>query len=594
MHPLPRPLSSAAPRWLSALLLSGMLAACGGGGGGDPVGNSNPSGSGGSGGSSSGGSSSGGSSSGGSSSGSGSTGTVVVRALGTMPAEPTVTPAPATCAPISGGRDFQVGSGNASTDGNTYSEVQQVPWETLRAGDTVRIFYRSTPYKAKFAVFATGTAALPVRICGVKGGAGERPVIDGNGAVTRTAAAYLSALANTPADRGTLEDLAVVMLTYDRGDYYSFPAYVQIDGLNIVRGHQSYTFTDTTGATRTYSTSSACLSVRRGQHITLVDNEVSDCGQALYTVSLDDYIGDDPANTQYTVTKDIRVARNYFWNNGIAGSDREHTSYTASQNIVIELNHYGPPRSGALGNSVKDRSAGTVVRYNFIEEGAHSIDLVDAQDFPLTATAANSGYEYSFVYGNLIRKDGDTGSFFHYGGDQLGSEPGANWGEPWFRQGVLYFFDNTVYGTGSSAEIFQVSTTLERVEAWNNIFAFASTVANPNMRTDQDVNTAYWTAAGIVNLGVNWINAGWSDYDIYHPLTGQLLGSANLLTGTTVPINTSTFAPLTGSSVLGAGGSGPSMGTPHVARLQIAPASGFLAAPTTRSSVLDLGGIEVP
>ena len=48
-----------------------------------------------------------------------------------------------------------------------------------KAGDTVRIFYSSTPYKGKFLLAAQGTTDAPVRICGVRGPNGERPEIDG-------------------------------------------------------------------------------------------------------------------------------------------------------------------------------------------------------------------------------------------------------------------------------------------------------------------------------------------------------------------------------------------------------------------------------
>ena len=46
--------------------------------------------------------------------------------------------------------------------------------------------------------------------------------------------------------------------------------------------------------------------------------------------------------------------------------------------ISSERPCYGPLRSGALGNAVKDRSAGLVVRYNRIEGGARSVDMVEA------------------------------------------------------------------------------------------------------------------------------------------------------------------------------------------------------------------------
>ena len=51
------------------------------------------------------------------------------------------------------GADHRVGPGQ------TYTELEQVPWESLRAGDTVRIFHRAEPYRGKFMLAAQGTAA---------------------------------------------------------------------------------------------------------------------------------------------------------------------------------------------------------------------------------------------------------------------------------------------------------------------------------------------------------------------------------------------------------------------------------------------------
>ena len=48
------------------------------------------------------------------------------------------------------GTDHRVGPGQ------TYTELEQVPWESLRAGDTVRIFHRAEPYRGKFMLGRAG------------------------------------------------------------------------------------------------------------------------------------------------------------------------------------------------------------------------------------------------------------------------------------------------------------------------------------------------------------------------------------------------------------------------------------------------------
>ena len=75
---------------------------------------------------------------------------------------------------------YEVGPGKA------YLNISDVPLETLTAGDTVRIFYRDTPYKEKFVLGAAGTEAKPVVILGVPNNTGSLPIIDGDGAKTRT------------------------------------------------------------------------------------------------------------------------------------------------------------------------------------------------------------------------------------------------------------------------------------------------------------------------------------------------------------------------------------------------------------------------
>ena len=79
-----------------------------------------------------------------------------------------------------GALTFEVGLGKQ------YANVGDVPWESLNAGDTVLIYYRATPYKEKFVLSRVGSPSQPITVRGVLGPSGERPVLDGNGATTRS------------------------------------------------------------------------------------------------------------------------------------------------------------------------------------------------------------------------------------------------------------------------------------------------------------------------------------------------------------------------------------------------------------------------
>ena len=224
-----------------------------------------------------------------------------------------------------------------------------------------------------------------------------------------------------------------------------------------------------------------------------------------------------------------------------------------------------------------------MVRYNLIEDGAHAVDLVDANDFE-TVSIPDPAYRSSFVYGNLIRKNGETGTFIHYGGDQGD--------ERLYRKGTLYFFNNTIEVTGNGAAIFQLSTTEETAEVWNNVIYFNDSVqiGNRSLRASQDTSAGY-TSGGIVNLGVNWISNGWLDSDIYHPVSGQLNGTANLITGTTAPFDRSTGVPLAGSALVDAGVTGPGAAAAYTVDYQL-NSSFKPVARIVNGSRTDLGAVE--
>ncbi|NRT56597.1 hypothetical protein [Sphaerotilus uruguayifluvii] len=419
-----------------------------------------------------------------------------------LPGEAALVEQPA-CVASGLGTDHRVGPGQ------TYAELDQVPWESLKAGDTVRIFHRSSPYRGKFMLAAQGTAAAPVRVCGVRGSNGERPVIDGRGATTR--AALAASFAGSAS--AIYQARAVVMVRAAGDSWTTRPSHLRVDGLKIVGAHPQQCFRDTAGLEQAYEQFAACIWIDRGDQIVLADNELAGCSMGVFSRSTDD--------AEATQTRGLKLVGNHFHDNGIVGSWLEHHSYTQGLDVLIEHNLYGPLTDGALGNAIKDRSAGLVVRYNRIEGGAHSLDLVEAEDFPVTALA-RPDYRVTRVYGNQIRKDGETGSLVHYGGDHYGSTPGARWGEPIYRGGTLHFFHNTVLVTGRAAAIFQLSTTGERAEVRDNLIVFADTVTQRSLRMGQSVG-ASWTTGGTLVLGRNWISAGWQDTDPWHPIGGELV-----------------------------------------------------------------------
>src|SRR5688572_14885277 len=84
------------------------------------------------------------------------------------------------CTPFGNGAVFNVGPGQSHTN------IGAVPWESLQAGDTVRIHWRTNSYKEKWVVCRQGSSNASITITGVPGPAGQLPVIDGENATTRS------------------------------------------------------------------------------------------------------------------------------------------------------------------------------------------------------------------------------------------------------------------------------------------------------------------------------------------------------------------------------------------------------------------------
>ncbi len=368
---------------------------------------------------------------------------------------------------------FAIGSASAAIyevkPDTPLDTIAEVPWATLQPGDTVLIHWKAAPYKEKWVICRQGTAALPITVRGVPNTNGDLPVIDGSGAVTPPNLNFASeqrgvikvGSANVPAD--------------------TMPKYITIENLDIRSAHPDYQFSDDGGNTQTYTSAASSIYVEKGENIVVRNCRLHDSANGFFVASSDE-----------TVSRDVLVEGNYIYGNGITGSAFQHNNYTAAIGITFQYNRFGPLRAGANGNALKDRSAGTVIRYNWIESGNRQLDLVDAED---SAQIRNdAGYHKTFVYGNILIEPEGAGNsqVSHYGGDS-----GA---EDTYRKGKLYFYNNTVVSTrAGNTTLFRLSTNDETCDARNNIF----------YNTAAGANLAMLAEAGTLSVSNNWIKSGW-------------------------------------------------------------------------------------
>ena len=392
--------------------------------------------------------------------------------------------------------------------GQSYTTPEDFPWETLAPDSLVRIHWRAEPYRNKWAINTAATADQPVVILGIPNG-DLLPVISGDNATTRLQLSYWN------------EQRSIIKIGGSNLPANPTASYIYIENLDIQSARPEFSFTASNGNLNTYSSNAAAIHIESGTHITIRGCSLHDVGNGLFAGSS---------------SSDIVVSGNHIYDNGEVGTGFNHNSYTEVRNITFEYNYFGPLRSGAGGENIKDRSSGTIIRYNWIESGNRQLDLVET-DYDFIAT--DPSYSNTYVYGNvLIERAGDgNGNMIHYGGD------GGYLSR--YRNGTLHFYHNTVITSRSDQTgLFGISINSARVDARNNIF-YATNGGN---------SLGISTGNGQFELHNNWLSQNWrSSLDTF-------LGSItedNNVTGTDpgfVDFGSEDFHLATGSTAIDIGG----------------------------------------
>ncbi|MBN2541933.1 right-handed parallel beta-helix repeat-containing protein [bacterium] len=369
---------------------------------------------------------------------------------------------------------YSVGSGLA------YDCIGDVPWDVLEAGDSVLIHYRDSVYHEKWVLCCVGTFAEPVVVRGIPDEFGNLPVIDGRDAVTPPGLNFWN------------EERGVIKIGGANNPPDTMPAYIIIENLDIKSGRPPYAFTGRYGLDN-YVNNCAAIYIEKGEHIIIRNCTLRDCGNGLF------------CGHQAT---DLVVEGCYIVNNGIEDRIYEHNNYTEAFGILFQFNHFDSLRTGCEGNNLKDRSAGCIIRYNWIEDGNRQLDLVDTD---YEAFYSDSIYNKTYVYGNiLVENEGEGNSqIIHYGGDSGVEER--------YRKGTLLLYNNTIISTRSgNTTLVRLSSDGEACDARNNIIYTTATGDHLAMLND----------AGTIELRNNWLRSGW--VNTHSPGTGVVNDYGNV------------------------------------------------------------------
>ena len=423
------------------------------------------------------------------------------------------------------------------------ANLRDVPWKNLQPGDTVNINAKPGGYHEIIQISSTGTAAQPILIRGIPDAVTNAlPVIDGEGAVMDPNVDFRSPV---------FENWGVLIVTPRKTGYVygqTFPAYLTIESLDIRNALYDPTgaphFTDQRGVARNYDGFACGIYIEFAQHLVIRGCEISFNGNGIFANS---------KNGAAQASADLLIEKNYLHDNGqpiipgISNGYHEHNIYVESVGAVYQFNRFGPLRPGCFGTMIKDRSSGTVIRYNEV------VSTTCSDIFAILDPQGGAGYidqqpDYrdAFVYGNAI-----TLQSAGVGGTTLVTFAAFNGvsSYPTQHRGTLYFYHNTVvnHRTGTGGFFLTDPTysgtpnIFEKVDARNNIFYTDTAIQNS---VYQAFHFAVMTANTTMDFGMNWVSPGTAKNWYQHSSGTTFNGWGNLIVGDFLGQNNPNFSSL--------------------------------------------------
>jgi hypothetical protein len=529
-------------------------------------------------------------------------------------------------------RTYDVGTGKP------YTDLNQVPWLQLTAGDVVNIHYRAAAYKTVMGLRAQGTVANPVYINGVIDSSCLRPVIDGNGATMAddAVAAHFGSYGQLPDGTWSdgLQGLGIFMIYWlgnetPNARYDYLPQFITIQNLKLMNASNAngMQMTYATGTKKAYQGGASGIYAVRVRNLTVDNCEITANDNGIFTNSRGQGTEDYSAN--------IIVRNSKIHLNGNPLHSTEHNLYIQARRALYEGNFLGQAYGGT---TLKDRGSATVVRYNYIQASARAIDLVDTEEEYQHAVHDDPLYNYAWIYGNIILNDMTlpltttndrlSGRPIHFGHDKNSAKT---------RRGTLYFYGNTYVQRSRctpsscyySSAVFQLGGNDDdypdinaHVEASGNIF----------WSDDGSTGWSFLASSRVGRLllkGPNYVPENWKmpDHDNFvqmatafdsndvpttwmttsYPMVDR--SAATLIIGDTrsnpPKLDTTTLAPQAGSPILDQGIPFPSMGdltsaAASALTIDHLRLTGQYLAPTgvkarvLKGKAFDLGAIEQP
>ena len=380
--------------------------------------------------------------------------------------------------------------------GKTYEELYDVPETNVAAGTLIKVYYRTEPYRIKAYIEVQATENAHFRIQGIPDNNGNLPIITNENSTHNWGGGTVNEWV----------DNIGIMVIY--GSWGSKPSYIDIVNLHF----KIY------GST----TSDNCIGIwSKIDHLAVKGCVFDNCSNGVFTQANNN---DMTSISSYSLIEGCR-----FTNCGVQNSYLQHNIYAQGTHALIQFNYIEQQKETAVGSTLKDRAAFTVIRYNYMEGTARTIDLVEPEEAEIVADEGDN-WDDAYVYGNLIvNKRANSGVMFHYGWDDM-DNPYA-----YQRKGTYFFANNTVImdfdDDSWNKELFDINKTSTKINYVNNILLAKGMHYFFIFRTGETSNEG-----GTVNFTTSWIKAYASDHNNEWQLNEtagdyHMTGETTLLTG---------------------------------------------------------------
>lgn len=331
---------------------------------------------------------------------------------------------------------YEVGPGHPAAN------INDLPWASIGAGDTVKIYWRPEPYRELICIGNSGTPSKPFLVEGIPA-AGKLPVIDFDRGVPPAGLQYWNgdrggiriAGSSVPSNQ-YVTDLTVRNLCLRNAKFNN--------RVNKADGTMAWVFAENTSA----------IQVEKGARLTFENLLMEDCGCGVF-------IGSVQNSTEWDLTRDVVIRNCTMLRMGLADNGQVHGNYTNAVNVLYEGCHISMINNA--GTAIKSRDLRLTVRYCTIDGGNYVIDAINSTVAESERKKNPPAPRVTQVYGNLLIKRNrfQQEAVFHFGVDTKDGIPQEN----------VYFHHNTVALLHrSQAILFLINHPDTKVYAYNNYF----------------------------------------------------------------------------------------------------------------------------